>query len=101
MASAVQVEHKKELQTLVKQLSEATDAYDPSAGPEDSQSRTRRIEIVNKAKQLMLKLTEPVEASQQHGVNVSRWILPCEVVVQWVLCGAHCSTTLTARCSLF
>lgn len=100
MASAMQVERKQELQMLAKELSDTTDAYDPPSGSEDPQSQTRRIELVNKAQQLVLTLTQPAEVSLQHTVNMSGWILHCSVRGPMGLL-AQSSTTLTARRSPF
>lgn len=57
-----------ELQVLARQLAEAAETFDPSAGQEALKSR---FEIISKAKQIAALMLAPEEMSMQHSSNVS------------------------------
>ena len=57
-----------ELQVLARQLAEAAETFDLSAGQEALKSRT---EIISKAKQIVTLMSAPEEISMQHSSNVS------------------------------
>ena len=56
------------LQVLARQLAEAAETFDPSAGQEALKSR---IEIISKAKQIVTLMLAPEEMSLQHSCSVS------------------------------
>jgi len=57
-----------ELQVLARQLAEAAETFDLSAGQEALKSR---IEIISKAKQIAALMLAPEEMPMQHSSNVS------------------------------
>lgn len=57
-----------ELQVLARQLAEAAETFDLSAGQEALKSR---IEIISKAKQIATLMLAPEEMPMQHSSNVS------------------------------
>ena len=57
-----------ELQVLARQLAEAAENFDLSAGQEALKSR---MEIISRAKQIATLMLAPEEMSMQHSSNVS------------------------------
>jgi hypothetical protein len=70
-----------ELQALARQLAEAAESFDLSAGQEALKSR---VEIISKAKQIVRLMSAAEEMSMQHACNVSANIGTPAVVLNFM-----------------